>query len=158
MPNPLQASAVALGQKAAAAAERRAQAKEVLAHKKSLQKDMRKILLLSNKIILLVPPMVEKLEKFVQNVLTKVQANIDEELVKSFEGCFSKVKEWKAEAAEILKRAATNREFTWEDVTYKDEKSIAEQMKLCNQSIKNIQEAKRKLWPNPSALFLGTAK
>ena len=63
MPNPLQASAVALGQKAAAAAERRAQAKEVLAHKKSLQKDMRKILAISNKIIFVAPPMVEKLER-----------------------------------------------------------------------------------------------
>ena len=138
VPNPLQASAVALGQKAAAAAaaERRAQAKEELAHKKFLQKDMRKILLLSNKIILLVPPMVEKLEKFEKNVLTKVQANIDEELVKSFEGCFSKVQECKAQPAKILKRA---KEF------YKNKKSIAEQMKLCNQSIKNIQEAKKAL-------------
>ena len=62
MPNPLQASAVALG-KRAAAAERRAQAKEELAHKKSLQKDMRKILALSNKIIFVAPPMVEKLER-----------------------------------------------------------------------------------------------
>lgn len=93
--------------------------------------------------MLVLPPQLEKFQKVEKNILAKVQ--ISQEAKAEFQQAKDCLEKWLAQAQEILRRTASSKPYSWEDVDFENEKGITGKVKEGNQAVKKIHDEKRAL-------------
>ena len=128
--------------KKALAEERKAAAKAEKDEKKRLEKDMKKILSLSHKVITLVKPLGNRMEKFEKGTMAKF-SGLSDDMKNTFEKKKAETDTWITQATEVLKRTASNKEYDWSDCSFIGDKEITLHMKDCNKIMKEISTSKK---------------
>ena len=125
-------------QKQTDASQRRQDAKLKAEESKLAQQNQKKVLTLANKVMILLPDMRKKLEP-----LAAAKPHIGESVSKELDEHTEKCIKWQQEAASVLQKAASGKEFGWDSVTFENEKDITLFLKYCNQTIKQVRADKK---------------
>ena len=137
------AAAASKGKKEAAKLKAQ-ERKDLRAQQKAAAQDHKKTLALAHKGMVVLPPICDRLSKNFQQ-MEKMKEQLTEETVTCLTEVHEKMTTWLSESQAALKKAASNKTLTKEDLGFENDKELSGQVKASQEAIRGLVENKKAL-------------